>query len=620
VTDRFTDGQLYVNLRGVESVGSPVDPADAVRGFLDAFQVPSEQVPVSLDAKAALYRSLVSGRRMVIVLDDAATAEQVRPLLPGSSGCLVLVTSRRRLTGLIAEEGAYPLTLGLLSMGEARELLARCLGPDRVVAELPSADGIAARCSRLPLALAVVAARAATHPRFSLAALESELREARNCLDALDGGDARTDVRAALSWSYQGLSEPAARLFRLLGLHPGPDISVPAAASLDGNQVERVRPLLAELARAHLVEEHAVGRFTFHDLLRALATELLDRRESEAGRLVALRRMLDHYVHTAHAADRLLDPHRDAIVVAAPLPDVRPEAVGDQRRALEWFTTEHPALLTAIRLAANGGFDTHSWQLAWTLESFLDRCGHWHDWLASQRTALEAARRLADPRMQARSHQGLARAFGRFGRYDEADAHLREALLLFGQLDDAAGQADTNLLLATVFEGLGRHRLALRHVRQALGFFRAAGHLVGQAAALNTIGRNYARLDDQCKALTYGQRALDLHRELGNRHGEADALDGLGYAHHRLGQYEQAATCYQHALTMFQSVGDRLNEAKTLAHLGDVHHALGRIDAAGDAWRCALAILDGLGHGDADQIRARLFPVRHRLPKVSTQM
>jgi tetratricopeptide (TPR) repeat protein len=620
VADRFPDGQLYVNLRGFDSTGSPVDPTEAVGGLLDALQVPPGQVPVSLEARVALYRSVLSGRRIVLLLDNAVSAEQVRPLLPGSPGSLVLVTSRSRLTSLIANEGAHPLTLGLLSTGEARELLARRLGSDRIVAELPSADGIVARCSRLPLALVVVAARAATHPRFPLAVLESELRDIGSYLDAFDGGDASTDMRAVFSWSHQRLSQPAAQLFRLLGLHPGPDVSSGAAASLCGTTPEQVRPMLAELDRAHLVEEHSPGRFTSHDLLRAYGTELVERHNSQAERHAALHRMLDYYLSTAYSADRLLDPHREPIDVARPHDGVTPERPADRGQALAWFTAERPVLLTVVGQAAEAGYDLHAWQLAWALESFVSLGGHWQDWLDTQRTALEAANRLGDAGLQARAHHDLARACGRLCRYAEADTHLRQALALFIALNDRTGEADTHLLLAMVFGGLGRHRPALGHLRRALGLSRAADNAAGQAAALNLIGWTHALLDDPAKALRYCQRALDLHRELGNQHGEANAWTSLGYVNRSLGRHHQATSCYRQALDLFRQVGDRYHEADTLSHLGDIHHADGGEAAAREAWRGALTILERLGHADVDQVRAKLFPRLTALPQVSTQM
>jgi DNA-binding SARP family transcriptional activator len=304
----FPDGQLYVDLRGFDPHRAPLDPADVVRGFLDALEVPVDQIPAGLDAQTGLYRSLLAARQMLVVLDNARDIEQVRPLLPGAPGSLAIVTSRDQLVSLVAAVGARPLVLDLFRAAEARDLLTRRLGEARVAAEPGAVEQIIARCAGLPLALAIAAARAATRPGFPLALLAEELREAGGTLDALDGGDPFTDVRAVLSWSYRRLSPDAARLFRLLGPNPGRDMSAAAAASLAGVRPGEVRPLLAELTRAHLLTEASPRRYAFHDLLRAYAIEQAHRSESDDDRRAAVGRLLDHYVHTGHSVPELLEP------------------------------------------------------------------------------------------------------------------------------------------------------------------------------------------------------------------------------------------------------------------------------------------------------------------------
>jgi DNA-binding SARP family transcriptional activator/tetratricopeptide (TPR) repeat protein len=605
IRDRFPDGQLYVNLRGFEPTGSAMDWADAIRGFLDAFAVPPQLIPVSLEAQAALYRSVLAGRRVLVVLDNARNADQVRPLLPGSPGCLVVVTSRYELPGLVAE-GAQPIILDLLSVAEARELLARRLGPDRVSAEPAAVDDIIASCAGLPLALTVVAARAASRPGFPLAVLVDQLQQARGSLDAFDGDDRATDVRAVFSWSYRTLRAEAAQLFRLLGLHPGPDIATNAAASLAGKRPREAAATLALLAQAHLVNEQIPGRFTFHDLLRAYAAEQAHTDDSEAVRRAALLRMLDHYLHSAYAADRLLNPHRDPIGLTAPQPGVTPEVFVDHRRAMAWFAVEHRVLLAVVEQAATAGFDTHTWQLAWALTTFFDRRGHWHDSATVQRAALHAARRLADPHVQATAHRGLARAYIQLGRDDDARTHLRHAVDLYRELGDDTGHGRAYLNLAPLLERAGRNGEALSHAQQALEMFRAAGNQVGQADALNAIGWYHAQLGSYPPALMYCQQALTLHQETGDRDGEAHTWDSLGYAHHRFGHQQQAVACYEQATRLWRDLGDRFYEAGTLVCLGDIHHAAGDLEAAGAAWHLALTILDEFGHSDADQVGAKL--------------
>jgi DNA-binding SARP family transcriptional activator/Tfp pilus assembly protein PilF len=606
---QFPDGQLYVNLRGFGPSGPPVTAQEAVRGFLDALGVPTVSIPAGLEAQAGLYRSLLAGRRMLIVLDNARDAAHVRPLLPGAGGCLVVVTSRRQLTSLVAAEGASLLTLGLLTVGEARELLIRLLGAARFAAEPAAADELIRLCARLPLALSVVAARAAARPGFPLTALTGELRGAQSRLDALAAGDAASDVRAAFSWSYQQLAAPAARMFRLLGLHPGPDISVPAAASLAGVPPVQARRALGELARVHLLTEPAPGRFALHDLLRDYAAEQAAARDSPAARHRAARRALDHYLHTAHAAAVLLNPARGSLDLASPRPGARPEDISDHGQALAWFRAEHRVLLAAIAWAPEAGFDDLAWQLPWTTVPFFDSQVFWGDWATSQHVALAAAQRLGDRRGQARVHRDLGAACTQQGDYAAAHAHLRSALELFTELGDQADQARVHYGLAWVLECQGEYRAALGHAFRSLRTFRAAGHRVGEARALNAVGWCEALLGDYQQALDHLGQALQLYRELDEQLGESTALDSLGLAHHRLGDYAEAVRCYSRAADLRAEVGNRYRQAETLSCLGDTHQSAGHPEAARDAWLRALAILDDLHHPDAARVRAKLADV-----------
>jgi DNA-binding SARP family transcriptional activator/tetratricopeptide (TPR) repeat protein len=600
---RFADGQLYVNLRGFDPNRSPVTPDEAVRGFLDALDVPPERIPITLEAQVGLYRSLLAGRRVLVLLDNASDAEQVRPLLPGAPGCMAVATSRNQLAGLVTTAGAYPMTLDLPSVEEARELLEHRLGAARVAAESSTVDEIVAMCARLPLALAIVATRAATQPGLPLAVLAAELREAKGGLAEFTDPDLASDVRAVFSWSYRKLSPAAARVFRLLGLHPGPDISVPAVASLAGQPVAEVRPLLAELARAHLLERTA-GRYAFHDLLRAYAAELAQALDADAQRDAALHRVLSHYVHSAYPADRLLNPHRDDPVTPPPIPvGVTPEHAVDQRQALAWFVAEYRVLLAMIRQASD---DTLSWQLAWTLIRFFAYHGHWHDSIDALTAAMRAARRLADPLKEAFTHRYLGCAYVRLGRFGDADVRLRDALNLYHAAGDAAGEAHTHRHHAWLLERQGRYREALVHARQALDLFRTAGHRAGQARALNAIGWFHAVLGDYAEAVAYCQQALQLQRELGDRFGQAETWDSLGYANQRLGRHAAAISCYRTAVALYQAFDDRYNAADSTASLGDAHYAAGDVASARTAWRHAADILDLLRHPDAEKVRAKL--------------
>ena len=602
----FPDGQLYVNLRGFDPEGPPVRPSEALSGFLEALEVPPARVPVGLDARSALFRSLLVDRRMLVVLDNARDADQVRPLLPGSRSCLVVVTSRTVLAGLVATEGARPVVLDLFDHAEAHQMLATRLGRERLAAEPEAVHEIVTRCARLPLALAVATARAATRPDFPLAALAAELGAARGGLDAFSGSDPASDVRAVLSWSYRHLSQPARRLFRLLGLLPGPDIAGPAAASLAGLSGGPARALLAELAGACLVAEEIPGRYGFHDLLRAYAAELAQASDTAARRHEALHRLLDHYLHSACAADRLLDPYRDPIAVPPVRPGVTVEEHADHEQAMTWLTTELPGLLAAVDRAAAGGFDAHAWRLAWAVAYFLERRGHWEPWAAAQRTALAAARRLDDPAGQAHAHRSLGRVHVHLGRVDEAVGHLREAQRLFRAAGDDAGQARVHFDMCWIHSRRDEHRESMEHAQQALDLFRTAGNLSGQARALNNVAWEHNHLGDHERALDAAGQAMRLNEQTGDRYGAADTWDTLGRAHLGLGHAAESLDCYQQAADLYRELGNRWAEADTVTRIGDAHAAAGSTVAAHEAWRRAVAVFEELGHPDVDAVRAKL--------------
>jgi tetratricopeptide (TPR) repeat protein len=602
ITDRFPDGQFYANLRGFDPAGPPRHPDEVLLALLEALHVPRSAIPADLEARAGLFRSLVADRRILVLLDNAADAAQVRPLLPGSRGCLTLVTSRRRLTALIAQHGAYPLTLGLLSAQDSRSLLVQRLGAERVAAEPAGVADLVRRCAGLPLALTVVAARAAARPHFPFAAIVDDLRGAERRLDALDGGEASVDVRSVFSWSLRQLSDPALTLFHLLGVHPGPDLSAPAAASLLGVTPRDAARLLAELTDAHLVDEHLPGRFAFHDLLRAYAAE-----SPRVDTGPALRRMFDHYLHSAHAASvTARSVLRDPLALDPPEPGASPECFVAPADAHTWFAAEHAVLLRIIALAARAGFDRHAWQLAWAVQPFLDLRGCWRDLRRTQRIALAAAERAADRDGQAVSHRFLALAQLRVGSRRAARAHLYAALALFRERGDRTGEAKTHHNLAEVSEQDGQLEAALRHARCALNLHTVAGDRLGQARAGNAVGWYHTLLGDHTRALDFCRKALAELRTLGDRHGQAGTWDSLGRIHHRLGRHDRAVESYRRALSIFRELGDAYYEADTLVHLGEVHHDAGNPDAARGTWQRAYAILTRLSHADAERVRALL--------------
>lgn len=606
---RFPDGQVYVDLRGFHLSGAAMSAAEALRALLDAFGVPVGDIPAELHAQAATYRGLLAGRRVLVVLDNARDSEQVRPLLPAPHGCLAVVTSRHQLQGLMAVEGAHSVTLRPLDESEARGLLARRLGAVRVEREEDAVAEIIRLSERLPLALAIVSARAALNPGYPLAAIADELRASHGSLDAFTGEPPLADARCVFSWSYQALTPEAARLFRLLALHPGPDCSVAAAASLTASRPRQARTHLTELVRAHLLFENEPGRFSSHSLLRAYAAELIDELDTSDEAAAATTRVLDHYLHSAHAAETVLAPHRERITLRRHAVHTLPERFPDQRAAADWFDRERPVLLAAVEQDGRRGDGAFSWQLATVLELYLDRNGRWQQQRTVQTTAVTAAQRGGDLLGQAHGQRALGFALSRLEQWEGAREHLERALHLFEELGDTHGQARVHRYAAFVANQHGRHADALDHYRLAQELYRSAGHLNGEASVHNEVGWTYLLMGEYGKAIDECSRSLAIHQETGDPNGEAAAWDSLGVTHDRLGHHERALDSFRHALELYRRIRDSYLEADTLVHIADTHLALGRADSAGLTLGQALDILESIGHPAAEDVRAKLLEI-----------
>ncbi len=602
VADRFPDGQLYVDLHGFDAVGARVSAATAVRGFLAALQVPLARVPDGIAEQAALYRSMMAERRMLVVLDNARDAEQIRPLLPASPGSMVVVTSRHQLLGLIAAGYADLITLDLFEPSEAYGLLAHRLGRDRVQREPEAVRQLIDCCARLPLALSIVAARAIARPEFALASLAAQLRPA---LDALASDDPATDVRTVFSWSYASLSAPAARLFRLMGLHPGPDITPVVAASLAGVAIEQVRGLIAELARVQLVSEPAPDRFASHDLLRAYAAELAAQCP-DAERQTGLQRLFDHYLHTGYQASVALNPSRDPMELAAPQAGVRVEPFASSEEAMAWFIAERAALMGVTAQAQAAGSDRHSQQLPVVLYSFFTLRGLWSEMISAYRIALAAAERRGDRSATAYALCAIARAACRLGDFETAYAHIRGSKQTARDCGDRLGEARACLFHAEIHGRGGRYPEAIAQAQRALSLYRELDHLAGQGRANNRIGWYYAQIGDYRRTIAACRIALTIQRRTGDRLTEVATWDSLGFAHHHLGEHRQAITCFEIALEMSRDLGDVCNEAEALHHLGDAYLALDDRSAARQAWRQSVTIFEALGLPPVGELRAKL--------------
>ncbi|MBP2479257.1 tetratricopeptide (TPR) repeat protein [Crossiella equi] len=602
--DRFPDGQLFADLHGFSPAGEPVDPAVALRGFLDALAVDPGRIPAGVDAQAALYRSLVAGRRMLVVLDNAADSAQVVPLLPGSPTCTVLVTGRRRLASLIDRHGAGHLSLGVLTDAEAHALLAARLGADRLAAEPRAVAELVGLCGGHPLALSIIARGGTAHPGLPLAEIAAEARELG--LAVLDhDSDPSASLPTVLSWSLRRLTDEQRTLFALLGIAPGPDLGQPAVLALAGTP--SARTALSALEEASLVERRPGSRYEMHDLVRGFARTTADTTLPEPTRQAALTRLVDFAVHTAHGADRLLNPHRQEVRPGEAAPGVRPQVLPDAEAALAWFSAEHATLLATQQAAATAGLHHQAWHLAWALETFYYRRGHRRDALASWRIAVAAAAHLSDAAAVSRTHRFLGRACSRADRHEEGIEHLEHALALAEARGDRTEQAHTHRVLATVWEESGNLRRALEHGQQALARYRALGQPTGVPETLNMVGWYHALLGEFDTARDHCLAAATLHRRNGNTTAESAALDSLGFIAHRTGDHQQAVDHYRHALALRRALGHTGQIAGTLDRMGHPHLALGQPDEARTAWSAALELYRDQGRAeDAARVRRQL--------------
>jgi tetratricopeptide (TPR) repeat protein len=520
------------------------------------------------------------------------------------------VTSRRQLAGLAATHGAHLLSLDVLPAAEARDLLAARLGDARAAREPEAIGRLAEQCSRLPLALSIAAALAAGRPGLSLTALVTELQDEHRRLEVLNAGDATASVRAVFSWSHDRLSDPAARMFRLLGLHPGPDLTIPAAASMAGTSRDDARRLMAELTDGNLLAEHMPGRFAFHDLMHAYAGDQARRQDDATESRAAVQRALDFYLQTARAADRLLNPAREPASLMIPAqPGAVPERIDGVPRALAWLSAEHSVLVAAVQWAADARFDLHARELAAAMVTYLDQQGHLRDYALTQVTALAAAQRAGDLPGRAQAHLDLAGALGRLGEHDRARDNFWRALALFQDLGDCGGQGRARLSLGWLLNEIGEHAQALAHCQDALELFRASGEPVWQARALGAVGWCDTLLGDHARALVVCQEAVGLHRELGDNLGEAAAWESLGDARHHLGQHHEAVASFRRSAALYAGLGEHYYNAEALTRLGDSCQAAGDPHAARDAWQEALAVLEDHHLPNTAELRAKLMDV-----------
>ncbi|GAB3156307.1 hypothetical protein GCM10027290_54000 [Micromonospora sonneratiae] len=597
----FPDIQLQVDLLGFgPSCQPPADPASVLADLLVVLGVPTDQIPTSPQARAALYRDRLAGRRALILLDDVANEGQVRPLLPGSPGCFVLVTSRSRLTGL---DDAQHLVLDTFPPRDALTLFTRIVGEPRRLAEPAVATEICELVGGLAIAITVVGGRLKARPAWSLESLARSLRDEHARLAELETGD--RSVQAAFNVSYHPLTEQTRRVFRLLAVHPGEDVTVESVAALADLDLATASRTMECLLDVSLVQQASPGRYRMHDLVRAYARERGRGEDPPEVRREALHRVISWYLHSAHSARALLYPGIRPLPLADGTTPRNPLAFDDHQAALAWCEAERAALTAAVAAAASNDLPDLAWQLPRVLLEFYDLRKHWNDWIDTHQVALAAATRAADPAARAHILHGLGGAYRHLDRYEEALDHCREALTLWRQTDDRSGEAGTLNFLGVVYRNLMRYDESVETYRRGLQLYREIGYRYGEGIILNNLGdvcREWGRFEE---AIDYFQQAVPLRRETGHRFGEGHTYDGLGATHLAVGDLDRALPLLRRALEIRRDIGDRWGTAETLDTLGRAHRALGEDRTALDCWAESAAIFDQLDAARAAAVRGR---------------
>ncbi|WP_441246358.1 tetratricopeptide repeat protein [Kitasatospora sp. McL0602] len=594
LADRYPDGQLFVDLHGFTPGRDPVTPAGALDGLLRALGVPPGQIPEDLGQRAGLWRAELAGRRALVLLDNAADAAQVRPLLPGSSGCLALVTSRRRLSTL---DGAMSVSLDVLGLAEAAALFTRVVGAERCEAVPQVVAEVVALCGHLPLAIRIAAARLVHRPTWAAAHLADRLREEAHRLTELTTDD--QSVAAAFNLSYHGLIPAQQRLFRLLGLNPGNDADPYAAAALAGLTLRQADDILEELVDHHLLEQSTPGRYAFHDLIRRHAKATVLAEESEEEQHTALTRLFDHYLHTASVATALLHPAEQARHSRAPAPTTPRVDLAGVADAQAWLGAEHANLLACAEHAAAGSWPAYVTGLSTVLWGHLDTQARFGDAEKLHQLAVLAAQRLsahAAPAAHAHALVNLGIVFLRTARYQQGVTCQQEALALIRELPDRPYEGDALGNLGIGYWCSGAYTEAADHYEKALAVFRRIGDRTGESRVLSNLGFVHERTGHYEQAADLHRQALAIFRELSDHVGEGGTLHGLGIIYRRTGQYEQAADHHRRALAIFRETGHLLGEGEALHGLGVVHCRTGSHERAIDHHHQALAVFRRIGY------------------------
>ncbi|SDG19699.1 Tetratricopeptide repeat-containing protein [Lentzea fradiae] len=603
---RFPDGDLYFDLHGY-SPGPALTADDALSAFLLALDVPGEKVPRGVEAKAALFRSLLVGRRMLILLDNVTRPDDVRAVLPSTPECLLLVTSRSSLPGLVARNSAYRITLDMLPPADSAALLREVIGTDRTDEDPGAIGELADRCGHLPLALRIAGERVAAHPHRRLGDLLGQLASETDRLDVLEtDGDEMSAIRAVFSWSYRALAPETARVFRMLALHPGPTFSAAATAVVTGEPIGSVRRWLGALTDGYLLMEIGHERYRFHDLLRVYAKERMDEEETQEQREKAVRSLLGWYLACADSADRVLTPRRRRVPYRSPVNTESVVAFRAHGDALEWCETERTNLVSAVHAAVDADLPEIACRLPLALWAFFTLRKPWADWVAMYQAGLAAARRCGDRFSEASLLAGLGIAHRDLRRFEEAMTYLRTALAIRREIGDDWGEAQALVSLGTAHHEQSLFTEALRCLTDGLAVFRRLGDEWGEAQTLHCLGRTCHELGRSQEAHDHLRQALTIRHAIGYRYGEAETLAVLGLVCEQLTGTGEAVRFLTESLGIRREIGDRYGEAATLDDLGEVWRAAGETGTARTCWTGALTIFTDLGAPRAAEVYARL--------------
>jgi DNA-binding SARP family transcriptional activator/tetratricopeptide (TPR) repeat protein len=601
VAGRFPDGQLFIDLHGFTTAVAPVEPADALERMLRALDIPGSRIPVELDDRAALWRSVLSGRHMLVVLDNAATVAQVAPLLPGTPGCLVLVTSRRRLAGL---DPTYAVSLDMLPLADALTLFTRTVGAERIAGQARERVVEAVElCGRLPLAIRIAAARLRSRPAWSVTDLVERLRDEEHRLAELEDG--ARGVATALDVSYQQLAAEQQRVYRLLGLHPGRDIDVYAAAALADIGVARARRCLDQLLDANMLQEPTAGRLAFHDLVRAHAASTVTDQEAEAPRRAAVERLLDYYRHTAWVATNAAYPYAKARRPSVPPASTACPDVSNIDCASAWLDVELPNLLTAAEHAASNGWPTYTRHLSTVLNHHLRWRGHYRYAETLHERSLTTARAVGHSHgeLTALIHLGSIHVLQ--GRHGQALSNFGQALVIARTAGDPADELTILSCLGTAHSALSQHEQARNRFQQALGVARRIGDIAGEPRPLTGIGHVHRLQGRYEEALDNYREALRIARSTDNRATELDAMIGVSSIYFQQGRDEQALSHYRLTFALADAMSSHIGRLSALLGLGHVHLRRGRYEEAAHHYQQVLD--DALEIGsDNWQFEARL--------------